>query len=52
MIRCLVKDCKHNDDGYCDDSGYFIPTIAYLNDIFLPPVCTDYKEREPEEEET
>lgn len=52
MIRCLVEECKHNDDGFCDESGYFSPTINYLDGWGVPPVCEDYELREREEEET
>lgn len=51
MVRCLVEECKHNDgDGFCDESGYFSPTINYLDGWGVPPVCEDYELREPKEE--
>ena len=51
MIRCLVEDSKHNDDGFCDESGYFSPTINYLDGWAVPPVCEDYQVRETEDGE-
>lgn len=41
MIRCLCEDCKHNDgEGFCNDAGYFYPTINYGN--MGLPMCEDY----------
>lgn len=41
VIRCLCEDCKHNDgDGFCNDVGYFSPTINYGN--MGLPICEDY----------
>lgn len=52
MIRCLVIECKHNDEGFCDESGYFSPTINYnLDGWGVPPVCEDYELREAEDGE-
>ena len=51
MTRCL-SDCKHNDDGFCDESGWFSPTIELVSTASgWYPICTDYKETDLEEEE-
>lgn len=50
MVRCLCEDCKHNDgDGFCNDVGYFSPTISPGN--MGLPVCEDYDAVYYEEEE-
>lgn len=46
MIRCLVEECKHNDDGFCDEHGFFSPTIDYMDGCLLPPVCSSFQERD------
>lgn len=52
MVRCLCDDCKHNDDGFCEENSWFSPTVDYVSTAcgFLP-MCTDYKERDPEADE-
>lgn len=50
MVRCLCVDCKHNDDGICDELGMFSPTVDYvMTEIGFIPMCTDYKEKEEQE---
>lgn len=50
MVTCLCVDCRHNDDGFCDESGWFSPTVDYvMTEIGFIPMCTDYKEKEEQE---
>ena len=50
MIKCLCDDCRHSDGGgFCNDDGYFYPTISFGN--MGIPTCEDYDAVYPDEEE-
>ena len=52
LIYCDVEDCKHNEDGMCNcvwPNG--VHAVKIHENYMGIPNCTDFKQREDQEEE-
>lgn len=52
-IYCDVEDCKHCEDGFCNNIWPCGTNAIRISENYMGiPYCTDFEQREEEQEET
>ncbi len=46
IVYCEVKDCAHNDNGYCANKWPIgTEAIKIRYSVFFGPICGDFKDK-------
>ena len=51
FVYCSVKDCEHCEDGMCENTWPIGTHAIRIDENYMGiPFCTDFKQREEQEE--